>query len=104
MGKYAEAAVTLTGTAGPCCVAPAGEWAIQDSNTPRNVAGKRASRKVGAAKSAASDADSTPPCSSPTGPAGGSRGELAELLRTVARLPLADGERAELVRRLLAGE
>jgi hypothetical protein len=61
---------------------------LQDSNTPTNPREKPHIADAGAAKSAAFDADS---------------GSLADALAMLARLPLSDAERAEAVRRLLAG-
>jgi len=69
------------------------DWAAQDSNTPRETSGKPHSPPTGAAKGAADSGQTTP-----------GAGDLAELLRTLERLPLTDAERAEAVRRLLADE
>jgi len=68
----------------------ADKWAWEDSNRGGESRGKPPSTPAGAAESAA------------VGAAEG-RADLAGALALIDRLPLSDAERAEAVRRLLAG-
>ncbi|MBN2131355.1 MAG: hypothetical protein JW741_17775 [Sedimentisphaerales bacterium] len=107
------------------------DWALQDSNTSKKPQQKARIPKQGAAKSAANPAGSRPkeapgeapesrPAddsragSSDTGTPAGTPADqpcdaepvgehFAEAVAMLARLPLTDAERAEAIRRLLAG-
>lgn len=91
------------------------DWALQDLNTPAESREKPRVSTRGAAESAANRADSppeTPSAEAPESrhdatdtPDAGPVGEhFAEAVAVLARLPLTDAERAEAVRRLLAGK
>ncbi len=76
-------------------------WATRDQNAPRIPREKPQVSESGAPKGAPSD-DATP--SAGAEPAALAGGALAEAIAAIGRLPLDDAEKAEAVRRLLAGE
>ena len=64
------------------------KWTVQDSNTPAISAEKPHIPQTGAAKSAAENRDS----------------DFAQAVAAIMALPLSDAEKAQAVRRLLAGQ
>ena len=64
------------------------KWTVQDSNTPRETAKKPHISKTGAAKCAAENGNS----------------DFAQAVAAIMALPLTDAEKAQAVRRLLAGQ
>jgi len=88
------------------CLRDRGRWALQEANTLRNSADSVQVAPTGAAKSAASGADSAdaaPPVNSdPRALVGEPAGTLAAALAMIAELLLSLAEKAEAVRRLLA--